>query len=123
MEKRFNSTTGNNELHFSAKLINISDAPTGATPSGKQYHVATCAFKNAAGNTVQRSCLVFANNYKYGMEVGTEYQTRAIFEEGKANPLLVMSHLTGTARASFDDFGVTAADVIAAKASEVKAGA
>jgi hypothetical protein len=122
MEKRVNSTTGNTDLHFNATLVSISDTPTGETPNGKEYRVATISFKNAAGAKVQRSCLVFENNFKYGMEPGNEYQTRAIFEKGRENPLLVMSHLTGTSRASFDDFGVSAED-IAAVPSENKVGA
>ena len=114
MKTIVNPTTGNTEITFNARLVGISEDVKGSTPSGKDYRVGTCAFKNSKGQLVQASVLVFENNYKYGMEIGTEYQTRAIIEKGQPKPLLVMSHLTASARASFEDFGVSAADITAA---------
>lgn len=104
MKRSVNSVTGNTEITFNAKLISVSPDVVGSTPNGKDYRVATCSYLNANKERVQRSCLIMEGNYAYGMEIGTEYQTKAIIEKGQETPLLVMNHLTATARATFDDF-------------------
>lgn len=120
MKESINSVTGNREIQFPGRLISISPDVVGSTPeNNKEYHVATISFKNAAKQTKQATALVFKANLAYGMEPGNEYQCRAIFTPGKESPLLVMSHLTSSERASFEDFGFTAKDIVVA--SEVTA--
>ena len=115
MKESINTVTGNREIQFIGKLISISPNVVGSTPeNNKEYHVGTISFKNAKGEQKQATALIFKANLAYGMEIGNEYQSRAIFSPGKDSPLLVMSHLTASERASFEDFGFTAKDVASA---------
>lgn len=121
MKEVINTTTGNREIQFTGRLMSISPDVVGSTPNGKDYRVATIEFKNSKGVKTQATTLVFENNFKYGMEIGVEYQSRAILTPGQTSPLLVTSHLTGATRASFDDFGINAEDLVEVKTPEVKA--
>ena len=111
MKEVINPVTNNREIQFSGRLVSISPDVVGSTPGGKDYRIGTVSFKNAKNQLVQASVLVFENNFKYGMETGVEYQCRAVLTPGQSSPLIIMSHLTGTARATFEDFGVTAEEV------------
>lgn len=116
MKEVINPVTKQREIQFSGRLISISPDVVGSTPNGKDYRIGTISFKNKSNQLVQASALIFENNFKYGMETGVEYQCRAVFTPNQASPLIIMSHLTGAARATFDDFGVTAEEVTAASA-------
>jgi hypothetical protein len=123
MKESINPVTGNREITFQAKLVSISPDVVGSTPNNnKDYRVGTISFVNAKEERVQRTALVFEANFVKGMEIGNEYQTRAIIQEGQASPLLVMSHLTAGERASFEDFGTSVAEVTKnVEASKAKA--
>jgi hypothetical protein len=91
---------------FTGKLLSISPDPVGQYPSGKKYRVGTIEFENNSNQKVQRTCLINEANYAKGMSEGNEYLCSAIVKDGQNTVLLVCSHLTGSARASADDFGL-----------------
>lgn len=111
MKTVINSQTGNPEVQFEAKLLSIS-TNTFQLNNEKQtpYRVASVEFVNNQGEVKVSSAIVYEANYTYGMKPGTTYQCRAIKTPGQATPLVTMSHLVATERASFDDFNFDAVE-------------
>lgn len=96
---------------FNAKLISCSEAPVGAFPSGKEYHVGTIEFENSKGQKVQRSTIINKANFDKGMSEGNVYLCSAIVKDGQDTVLIVCSHLqSSSVRADMDDFGVDVAN-------------
>ncbi len=109
-EFKINPVTNRKEAQFQGKLISISDDVVGTTPKGKDYYVGSVEFENANKQKIQRSCIINAANYDYGMTVGNTYLCTVSLDAEKG-ALITMSHLTQAARASFDDFGAVVEDV------------
>lgn len=120
MNFKINSVTGNQEAQFTGKLLSISEQVLQNT-NGTSYRVGTVQFKNAQGNTVQRTGLIYESNYvnkdtsEVRMSVGNEYLCTAIVAEGQDSVLITVSHLQGAARASKDDFGFVTQPELAAQ--------
>ena len=104
---------------FQGKLLDISPEPVGQFPSGKYYRVGTVQFENFKGQMISVTCIINEANYQKGMSAGNTYLCSAILKDGQTSPLLVCSHLVGAARASMDDFGFSAGEIIATGASPV----
>lgn len=101
-----NPVTGNKETTFEAKLVSISNKVLEFNNDNKTpYRVATIEFETANNELKQVSAIVYESNFSYGMTPGTTYRAKAIFTPGQAQPLITVSHLTASARATFDDFG------------------
>lgn len=100
-----NPTTG--ERMFVAtmqgKLVSIATNPLN-NANGNAFYPATVEYENAEGVNTKSGCLVYKNNYDYGMSVGTTYLGKVIVMPGKA-PLLVLSHLDRASQATVADFG------------------
>lgn len=117
MKTVINSQTGNPEVQFEGKLLSISPNVFQLN-NDKQtpYRVASVEFVNNQGEVKVSSALVYEANYSYGMKPGITYLCRAIKTPGQTAPLVTMSHLVATERASFDDFNF---DVVEAAAVAV----
>ena len=89
------------------KLVSIASAPR--TDLGcKPFYPCTVEFTNPAGEVIQRGARVWEGNYNYGMVVGNTYSATArVYVDGDNQPQvdITVSHLTGTTRASLEDFG------------------
>lgn len=105
MKTVINPQTGNPEVQFEAKLLSISPT-TFQLNNEKQtpYRVASVEFVNNQGEVKVSSAIVYEANFTYGMKPGITYLCRAIRTTGQSTPLVTMSHLVATERASFDDF-------------------
>lgn len=92
------------------KLVSIASTPR--TDLGcKPFYPCTVEFTNPAGEVIQRGARVWEGNYNYGMSVGNTYSATArvwVDADGAPQVDITVSHLTGTQRASLDDFGFTA---------------
>jgi hypothetical protein len=73
--------------------------------SGSLYYPATVKYLNVQDKETKSGCLVYANNFNYGMSVGTTYLGKIIKVAGKL-PLIVLSHLDRASQATDDDFGI-----------------
>jgi hypothetical protein len=95
------------------ELISIASKPI-PTERGTSFYPATVQYVDAQDNLVKTGCLVYENNYKYGMSIGTTYLGKIIFSKGKPLPLLVLSHLdrAGNATAETFDFDFSMFDVV-----------
>lgn len=125
------NTNGQVEFDFMAKLISVSD-DTRELQNAKrtEYRVATIEFTPPnAQEPVQRSAIMFENNYKYGVNVGNYYLSTmtpitdengnpVIGDDGKQKISLKVSHLQQAVRATTDDF----ASLLATVKPAVKAG-
>jgi hypothetical protein len=101
----YDAERGQRVSQFQAKLIDVSPETVGQFPSGKYYRVGTVQFENFKGQTISVTCIINEANYQKGMSAGNTYLCSAILKDGQTSPLLVCSHLVGSARASMDDFG------------------
>lgn len=117
MKTVINPQTGNPEVQFEGKLLSISNT-TLTLNNDKQtpYRVASVQYINNDGVEKVASAIVYEANYTYGMTPGVTYLCRAIKTPGQSTPLVTMSHLVATERASFDDFNF---DAVEAPANEV----
>jgi hypothetical protein len=101
------------EKKIMVKLVSIASvakSQTNAEGKVSNFYPCTVEFKTPQGELVQRSGRVFEGNLKYGMEVGTEYSAtaRVYVDANNVNQVdIQVSHLTGAARATLDDFGFT----------------
>jgi hypothetical protein len=86
------------------ELISIAATPI-PNAIGTSYYPATVQYENAKGNVVKSGCLVYENNFNYGMSVGTTYLGKIIITKDKPLPLLVLSHLDRAGSATMEDFG------------------
>jgi hypothetical protein len=86
------------------ELISIAEKPI-PNAIGTSYYPATVQYENAKGNVVKSGCLVYENNFNYGMSVGTTYLGKIIITKDKPLPLLVLSHLDRAGSATMEDFG------------------
>ena len=99
------------EKKVMVKLVSISSnakSQTNAEGKTTNFYPCTVEFANPAGERIQRSGRVFEGNLKYGMEVGGEYSaTVRVYTDanGENQVDIQVSHLTGTQRASLEDFG------------------
>jgi len=106
MKKTINPVTGNQEIQFEGKLLSISDQPLALNNEKKTlYRPATIEFVNMQGVVTTVGALCYEKNFSHGMKVGTTYQCRAIFTPEQENPLVTISHLISSQRASAADFG------------------
>jgi hypothetical protein len=99
------------EKKIMVKLVSIASvakSQTNAQGKVSNFYPCTVEFKTPSGELVQRSGRVFEGNLKYGMEVGTEYSATArvyVDADNASQVDIQVSHLTGAARATLDDFG------------------
>jgi hypothetical protein len=96
MKAVINTTTGQEEVIFEAKLLSISAKPL-ENVNKTLYRPGTVEFKDASGKTQQASCLVYENNYNKGMVVGQSYSARAVVTDN-GSVLITVSHLSAAAR-------------------------
>jgi hypothetical protein len=97
-----NETTGLKEANFTAQLVSIANKPL-TNKNGKEYYPCSIKFVNKDAVEVTKPAMMNAGNYSYGVEVGNSYLSKvAIQKDG--TPLITVSHLTGAARATADDF-------------------
>jgi hypothetical protein len=98
------------EKKIMAKLVSIASTPksqTNAKGDITNFYPCTVELTNSKGELVQRSGRVFEGNFKYGMNVGDSYSTTVkgyVDSKGEQQVDIVVSHLQGTQRASWDDF-------------------
>ena len=85
------------------ELISIASKPQG-NKKGTSFYPATVEYLDAQDVLTKTGCLVYENNYKYGMSIGTTYLGKIIFTKGKPLPLLVLSHLDRAGNATADTF-------------------
>jgi hypothetical protein len=110
------------QARFVGKLESINPEAK-PNKNGTEFHNASVSFENAKGERVTRQCIVYAKNFAYGMEVGTEYAGRATVvtdEDGKQSILLSLSHLTTAGSASLADFGLEDEVTASADLDDVK---
>lgn len=101
-----NSTTGQLEANFNAKLISIGENFL-TNINGVKYKVGTIEFTNAQNKVVQKSARIYEKNLSYGMPVGQSYLctvSKYIDSAGATQYDIKCSHLQGAQRATSDDF-------------------
>lgn len=70
--------------------------------NGTQYRVLTVKLPTSK----QVSAIIYESNFEKGVEVGTVYLAKAIYNPERGKEVLIqMSHLTGADRANVDDLG------------------
>lgn len=81
--------------------------------NGTNYRIANVEFPNADGEMIERSAMMYENNFKYLTDEekefgGKGFQLTVRLTSPEQPPLLTVSHLKGGERASMDDFGLQA---------------
>lgn len=113
-EKKVNPSTGEtyHETTLDSKLISVNaDAPT-ENVNKTVYYNAVIEFTNAEGQPTRSRALIYKKNWDYGMTVGETYLTTVRITPGdERGPLITVSHLTGSAKASASDFGFNLSEV------------
>lgn len=92
----FNQERNQFEATITAKLVSVAKEPRANATTGKMYYPCSIKFVDNNGQEFTSIAVIPAANYAYGMEVGAEYQTRAIVNKGQENVFFQMSHLQGT---------------------------
>lgn len=111
MKTVINPQTNNPEVQFEGKLLSVSSNVLNLNNEKQTpYRVATIQYANADGVVKTASAIIYEANFKYGVTPGLSYLCRAIKTPGQTTPLVTMSHLVATERASFDDFNFDAVE-------------
>lgn len=123
-EENENPSTGAIErvASFTGKLVSVAKEPLTNSVTGKFYYPASVQFETANGLQT-KSCMIYARNYDYGMEVGASYLgkvTLAPDATGKISPIITLSHLSNAERATLADFGLDAEVTASADLDDVK---
>lgn len=103
------------QAQVSAKLLSISDEPREFNNEKRtKYYLGTCEFDvvndDGVVETKRTTCMIYANNHKYGMEVGKSYLTNLRLSRDK-KIYVNMSHLQGAGVLSLDDLGIDDASI------------
>lgn len=107
-EKQVNPVT--KEVYYEAtldsKLVSVNTEVPQENKNGTVYYNAVIEFVNAEGEKTKSRAMIYDANWKYGMNIGESYLTTVRITPGdERGPLITVSHLTGSAKATASDFG------------------
>lgn len=105
MQKNFNSEYNTGTVSFQGKLLSLGTTVL-ENKNGKPYVVGSVQFTNQHGELKTVSAICYEANVEKMVE-GETYTCNAIFTEGIANPLIVVSPIMQAERATADDFGTS----------------
>ena len=121
MKKVFNEETGKNEVHFPAVIVSMApEEKWKENVNGNPYAPSTFEFTNNSGQRIQRSGLLYINQYP-DATVGEEIQAKAVYspDETEDRKVIIVSNLAGARRATTDDFDFAVEVVEETAAKEV----
>lgn len=111
MKTTINSVTGLPQVSFEGKLLNTLSEQVFQNSNGKNYKLATIEYVNAKGATKQTTAMVYEGNYSHAnanFVIGNKYLATATIVEAGKDPIITLSHLAATERASAEDFDIVA---------------
>lgn len=104
------------QAKLTTKLISVSDKVF-KFDNEKQTEYRVCVIELENGK--QASAVMYESNHSYGVNVGTSYASRAIYDPAKGKELfLTVSHLAAADRLTIEDLGFPIMDDVEAKAEE-----
>lgn len=103
-----NQVTGNLQVTTEAKLIQIAENPQ-ANVNGTLYYPCTIEFVTKLAEVKTVPALMYAENYKYGVEVGKSYLCTVTKTD--RGHLFTLSHLPARDMTTDEDFGFDEVEV------------